>query len=111
MPDDDIRIPAAQREHAGRVTRDVQTGIVMDRRAWRKLAYNVLRTEGVARMTRVRDACRTQSGLDGYMLSVEGPGRLPPVAPIATVITADLESTKDNAANNTLLKNFYLASG
>lgn len=111
MPDDDIRIPASEREQVGRVTRDVQTSIVMDRSAWRKLANNVVRTEGVQRMTRVRDACRQQSGLNGYMLSVEGPGRLPPFAPIATVITADLDAIKDNAANQRLLANFSLAAG
>lgn len=78
-----------------------------------RIKADVLKTEGIKRMTRVRDACRSQSGCDGYMLSVEGPNplRYPMADKFVTVITADLESIIDNAEHQRLISNFHLAAG
>jgi hypothetical protein len=69
---------------------------------------DIAATEAVKRMTRVRDACRAQSGTDEYMLSTEGPGAIA-LESAVTVITAGPEAIRDNHENNTLMRNFHLA--
>jgi hypothetical protein len=84
--------------------------IELDRKALAGIRRDIVATEAVKRMTRVRDACRAQSGTDEYMLSIEGPGAIELNA-VVTVITAGPEAIRDNAENNTLVRNFHLAGG
>lgn len=80
--------------------------------AERELAKRFIATEGVARMQRVANACNAQAGLkDGYRVSIEGSNPLIKHDFRATVITATAAAIRDNAKNNTLVKNFHLASG
>lgn len=82
-----------------------------NQKAWNQMVSHVLDTDGVARMSRVADACNSADDTDEYKLSVEG------VAPLrkrdyrVTVITAGGIAARRNAVNNTLVANFYLAGG
>lgn len=78
---------------------------------WDQLIKQIIDSNGVQRMTRVRDACRAQSGIEGYMLSIEGDNPLRQRDDRVTVITATWEAIEDNAAHDRLLQNFYLAEG
>lgn len=85
-----------------------------------KVAQQVLLTEGVERMRRVKDAANNslmhetegEAGATGedYQLSVEGKKRLRR-KDMVTVITTTAAAMRDNAANNTLVNNFHLAEG
>lgn len=85
-----------------------------------KYIEQYLKTEGVERMRRVKDASNSdlmhetqgESGIrgDDYVLSVEGRKRLRR-KDMVTVITASAAAMIDNAKNDTLIRNHHLAGG
>ena len=82
--------------------------------AWDALVKEVIATEGVARMSKVADACNDfldEEWKGGYMVSIEGPNPLAKHDYKATCITANWGAIADNAKNNRLVQNFYLAGG
>jgi len=87
----------------------------LDRKALQQLIIQIVDEECVPRMQRVADACNAglslSAGEKGYMVSTEGDKPLTKHSYRATCITAGAEAILDNAANNTLIKNFHLAGG
>jgi len=82
-------------------------------KGWEQIAKMVVETEITNRMRVVADASNTAAGLqDGYRLGSEGSGpHLVKGDFRQTVITATAEAMIDNATNNTLERNFFLATG
>jgi hypothetical protein len=89
--------------------------IVLDEDALNALIIEIVDTECVPRMQRVADACNAGITLGpnqkGYMVSTEGDKPLTKHSYRATCITAGTEAILDNAAHNTLVRNFHVAGG
>jgi hypothetical protein len=85
---------------------------------WDLMVKDIVDNHCVPRMQNVADACneqmaeRSERGLNepGYVVSVEGGKPLQEHDYRATVITGTNQAMRDNAENNTLLQNFYLAA-
>jgi hypothetical protein len=85
---------------------------------WDQMVKEIVENQCVPRMQTVADACneqmaeRSERGLNepGYVVSVEGGKPLEEHDYRATVITGTNQAMVDNAENNTLLQNFYLAA-
>jgi hypothetical protein len=83
----------------------------IDADGWDEVVKEVINTVAVPRMERVAAASNEQLDRPGYMVSVEGSEALQKRDYRATVITATEDAMYDNAKNNTLVANFYLAGG
>lgn len=88
-----------------------RSNVRFNKRAWNEIVREVIRTDGRRRMQRVADAAN--QGLDepGYLVSDEGDAPLTKRDYSATVITATPEAMRDNAKNNSLIRNLHRASG
>lgn len=93
--------------------------VKINRKAVDRLCNDVLRTDGVRRMQRVKDAANSSllhesegsaGQSDDYRLSVEGSNRLRR-NDMVTVITATASAMEDNTRNNTLVNSFHQAAG
>lgn len=100
--------------------------VTFNRKNWDQMVKEIVENECVPRMQNVADACNQQmadrGGSDtdddsgyvfnepGYVVSVEGGKPLESHDYRATVITATNQAMVDNAQNNSLLQNFYLAA-
>lgn len=91
------------------------TEIALDKEALQALIIEIVDSECVPRMHRVADACNAGltwgPGQKGYMVSVEGDKPLTKHSYRATCITAGAAAIRDNAASNSLVRNFHLAGG
>lgn len=88
--------------------------VKLDPAGWNALVKYVIATAGVIRMTKVADACNAElddEWAGGYMVSTEGPRPLTNHDYRATCIAANWGAIVDNAKNNRLVNNLYLAEG
>jgi hypothetical protein len=88
-----------------------RSNVKINKRGMNELAKHVVATEGVARMTRVADACNAELGSEGYKVSVEGDNPLSKRDYRATVITANADSIRYDRKHDALLRNFGIAEG
>lgn len=87
-----------------------------DEDGWNDVVKEIITESGVPRMQRVADACNASDELtdgEGYAVSVVGPEgkQLDQHDYRVTVITKTNQAMRQNARENTLLKNFHLAAG
>jgi hypothetical protein len=84
--------------------------VTFNAKEWNAIVKHVIETQAVPAMQVVADASNaTLSGDQGYFVSTEGDDPLTKRDYRAPVITATGDAMRDNAKNNTLVKNFYLA--
>lgn len=88
-----------------------KTELKIEADGWDEIVKGVINTVGVQAMERVAAASNANLDRPGYMVSVEGSKALRKRDYRATVITATEDAMYDNAKNNTLVENFYLAGG
>lgn len=88
-----------------------QSNVRFNKRAWNEIVKQIINTEGRRRMQRVADAANQGLDKPGYLVSDEGGEPLNKRDYSATVITATAEAMRDNAKENTLVRQFHRAGG